>query len=84
MTEYDNTNTIAIFRNDKGGNPKRPDYRATINIDGVEYKAPLWVRESKRDGTKFLSGPIELAEDKVNQRAPNDPIELDADSEMPF
>lgn len=25
MSTYDNTNTVAIFKNDKGDNPKRPN-----------------------------------------------------------
>lgn len=37
MSEYDNTNRGALFRNDKDGNEKRPDYTGKINVDGKDY-----------------------------------------------
>ena len=38
MAEYDNTNTFTLFKNDKGDNPKRPDYTGNANVDGIEFK----------------------------------------------
>lgn len=64
--EYDNTNTIAIFKSDKGDNPKRPDYSGVLNCEGTEYKVALWLRESK-NGDKFLSGQIQPKEEPKNQ-----------------
>lgn len=49
---YDNTNTGILTRNDKGGNEARPDYRGSINVDGVEYWLSAWIKEG-RDGTKL-------------------------------
>lgn len=61
---YDNTNKIAIFRNNKGDNAKRPDYRGTLNIDGVEYKCSLWLREKKDgSGMKYMQGSVERAKE---------------------
>jgi len=42
---YDNTNKIAIFKNDKGDNPKRPDYRGTLNILSL-----IHIQRSQRRG----------------------------------
>lgn len=56
---YDNTNTGALFRNDKGDNPKRPDYRGTLDVDGRQLRVSGWIRESKKDGSKFLSLKVE-------------------------
>ena len=56
---YDNEKKIALFRNDKGDNPKRPDYRGTLTINGVEYKASLWIRQDKK-GNDYLNGSIEV------------------------
>jgi hypothetical protein len=62
--------SIAIFKNDKGDNQSRPDYRGKIEVtedmvkqlvftDGIaKIKASIWIRESK-SGLKFMSGPIE-------------------------
>jgi hypothetical protein len=49
---YDNTNSGIITRNDKQGNEKRPDYRGSINVAGVEYWISGWLREG-REGTKL-------------------------------
>lgn len=55
MSQYDNTNTGALFVNDKGDNEKRPDRRGTINIEGVEYKLSGWLRTPNGGGQQFLS-----------------------------
>ena len=56
MSDFDNTNTFVLFKNDKDGNEKRPDYTGNINIDGFEKKIAAWIREGARG--KFLSGTI--------------------------
>jgi uncharacterized protein (DUF736 family) len=54
---YDNTNTGAIFKNDKKAD-NHPDYKGKINVDGVDKEIALWVKTSK-DGTKnFFSAKI--------------------------
>ena len=54
---YDNTNTGAIFKNDKKAE-NHPDYKGKINVDGVDKEIALWIKKSK-DGTKeFLSAKI--------------------------
>jgi len=60
MTGYDNTNTGALFKNDKKGNEKAPDYKGKINVGGKEYKLASWIRESK-EGVKYMSLKIEAA-----------------------
>ena len=62
MAEYDNTNTFALFKNDKGDNPKRPDYAGTANVDGIEFRISGWIREGKNG--KFISGSVQLKETK--------------------
>ena len=54
---------LTVFINDKGGNDKRPDYKGTALLDGVEYEVALWNRTSQK-GTSFLSGSIKKAEKK--------------------
>lgn len=70
MAGYDNTNTGSLFRNDKDGNEKRPDYRGSINCGGVEYWVSGWIREAgpntKRAGEKFLSLALEAKEAKLD------------------
>jgi uncharacterized protein (DUF736 family) len=50
-------NSGAIFKNEKKGNDKAPDYKGSIVVDGVEKDIALWLREAK-NGTKFFSVKI--------------------------
>lgn len=61
---YDDNMTFTLFKNDKGDNPKRPDYRGEALIDGRKLKLSAWLKESKRNGSKFLSGRIEDAQER--------------------
>lgn len=52
--DYDNTNRGALFKNDDKQSDKHPDYKGSINIDGVEYWLSSWIKTSKQ-GNKFMS-----------------------------
>jgi uncharacterized protein (DUF736 family) len=55
MSDYDNSLSGALFKNDKGDNPKRPDYKGFYtDAEGREFWVSSWLKESK-DGKKFLS-----------------------------
>lgn len=41
---YDETNRGAIWKNDKGDNPDRPDFKGNLNVEGVEYWVSAWKR----------------------------------------
>ena len=61
--EYEKKNTGALFQNDKGDNPKRPDYKGMFFDERErEYKLSVWVKTSKK-GEKFLSIVAELKEE---------------------
>ena len=45
----------ALFRNDKGDNPARPDYRGRCVIDGKGYKISGWIRRAKASNQQYLS-----------------------------
>lgn len=56
--QYDNTNSFALFKNEKGDNEARPDYTGTVTLEGgKEMRMACWIRESK-SGVKFLSGRL--------------------------
>lgn len=57
-TEYDNTNTIVLFQNDKDGVEKRPDMRGKVNIDGVTYRVSVWMKQD-RNGNDYLQGKVD-------------------------
>ena len=52
---YDNTDTGALFKNKNRTTDKHPEYKGTINVGGKDYDIAAWVRESKKDGSKFFS-----------------------------
>jgi len=58
MSEYDNTNRGAIFKNEYKKSENHPDYRGTINVDGVDKEISLWVKKSKA-GKNFFSASIQ-------------------------
>ena len=52
--EYDNTNRGSLFKNDRKDDAKFPDYKGSLNVDGVEFWLSAWLKVSK-DGQKFMS-----------------------------
>lgn len=83
MTKYDNTNRGALFKNDKGDNPKRPDYRGKLDVGGVEYLISGWIMESKK-GEKFMSLKVEVKEEKPAPEKPAPAKQADIDDTIPF
>jgi len=78
--EYDNTNSGALFKNDKQGNEKWPDYRGSINVGGDEYWLNAWLRTSKK-GEKFMSLTVKPKDGAPKQREQSQP---DPDDDIPF
>ena len=51
----DNKNSGALFKNDRKQKETEPDYKGTINIEGIEYYLSAWVNESARTGQKYFA-----------------------------
>jgi hypothetical protein len=72
--EYDNTNRGALFKNDKEGNEKRPDYKGNATIQcphchaKSEMKVSSWIREMRNGSSKFLSMNFEPKEQPAAPR----------------
>jgi uncharacterized protein (DUF736 family) len=86
VSGYDNTNTFVLFKNKDKATEKHPDYKGTLNINGVEHWASSWIKTSK-NGEKFMSGSI-TPKNANNTRAPvqskSAPADDFGDSEVPF
>jgi uncharacterized protein (DUF736 family) len=87
MSDYDNSDRGALFRNDaKNDNPNAPDYKGSINVGGVDYWLSSWLKTSK-DGKKYMSLSVK-AKDAAPAPAPAKrapaPAPMDDDSEIPF
>lgn len=91
MTQYDNNLTGALFKNDKDGNEKRPDYRGQCEINRVQYWVSGWILEAKNGGAKFMSLRFEAKTAEQHKgSAKNPPAQTaaagkdDFDDDIPF
>jgi hypothetical protein len=78
MTNYDDRNRGALFKNERRPTDKHPDYTGEIDVEGVAYRLAGWVRESKI-GKKFLSLAITPLDDQPRRAAPKH-----EEDEIPF
>lgn len=82
---YDNTNGGALFKNDDKQGDKSPDYRGTLNVDGVEYWLNAWIKVSKK-GTKFMSLSVKSKQDRpqVGPGGARKSLKDDLNDRIPF
>jgi hypothetical protein len=72
-------NTFTLFVNDKGDNPKRPDYRGDVVLpDGTKMRLSGWVKES--NGKRFISGKVEPIQQQTSGKV--EPIDQKAKESM--
>ena len=62
MSEYDDTNRGALFRNDKKESEHHPDYKGSINVGGVDYWLSSWLKKSKA-GATYMSLSVRPKDD---------------------
>jgi uncharacterized protein (DUF736 family) len=82
MSNYDNTNSGVLFKNDKKGNEKAPDYKGKVNIEGKEKDIAGWIREGKSG--KFISIKISdmMKKDNIFDNKPKSVF--DNKTDLPF
>lgn len=51
---YDPNMKGVLFKNDKDGNEKRPDYRGSCVINNVDMNISAWIKTSKKSGDKYM------------------------------
>jgi len=78
----------ALFKNDKGDNPARPDYRGDIMLGGVLYEIAGWLKPKPANPSeRFLSlvGKPKEAQGTPKPAAPKKAAPApDFDDDMPF
>jgi len=63
---YDNTNRGQIWKNDAIKSDKHPQFKGSLNVDGVEYWVSAWTRkEGANPKAPALTFSIAKKEDKV-------------------
>jgi hypothetical protein len=70
MSNYEaRPNNYLLFRQDKAGNDRRPDYSGQIEIEGAgTYSAALWGRKD-RNGKTYLALRLRKKESQIEQVA---------------
>jgi hypothetical protein len=68
MSYQQRDNSGALFKNDKGDNPSRPDYRGDVMVDGQQYEVAAWIKEGNKG--KFMSLSLKPKEDQQRQAPP--------------
>ena len=83
--EYDNNNRGSLFKNDRKDDAKFPDYKGSINVEGIDYWLSAWIKVSK-DGQKFMSLSIKNknADASLNKKPSKPKQEEFDDLDLPF
>lgn len=59
--QYDNELRGVLFKNDKKGNDKAPEYKGKCEINGVEYQIAAWVQSpTDPSKAKYMSLKFQL------------------------
>lgn len=94
--EFDNTNTGALFRNEKKleaieqgdkDAEKWADHNGTLDIGGREYWLNAWVKTSSKTGKKFFSLSVKPKDATGPARKPDGAkmsVKEELDDEIPF
>ena len=55
QANYDPNMKGVLFKNDKQGNERRPDYRGSCVINNLDMNISAWIKTSKKSGDKYMS-----------------------------
>ena len=90
MSQYDDTNKGAIWKNDDRASDKHPHFKGNANINGVDYWVSAWKRDPegnpKAPALRFSFQPKEgkPATGKDSERFQAPKPSADFDDEIPF
>lgn len=88
--QYDDTNRGILYRNDRKEQDNHPDFKGSINVDGIDYWLSGWTKEgkegSKMEGRKFFSLSIKPKEETTKPAPKRQQVSQAAEfnDEIPF
>jgi hypothetical protein len=68
VSNFDNTNKGALFKNSDKTEEKHADYRGNINVNGVEMWLSAWIRTSSK-GMKYMFLAVQPKTDDAPKKA---------------
>lgn len=83
MTQYDRTNSGALFKNDRKERETHADYKGRINVAGQEYWLSAWLKKD-RNGRTFMSLSVQPKDGAPKQQATAAGAGADLDDDIPF
>ena len=88
MTQYDNTNKGALFKNTRREKETHPEYTGSLNVDGHDYWLSAWVKGGKNGKFFSLSVKRKDGTDARPDAAPRPALDArqaaPLDDEVPF
>jgi uncharacterized protein (DUF736 family) len=83
MSDYDNTNRGALFKNNDKTEETHPDYRGRLNVDGVDLWLSAWLKTSK-NGMKYMSLSVKPKDAKSARPKESARTDFDDSHSIPF
>lgn len=89
MSDYDNTNTGMLSRNERKEKESHPDFAGFINVEGREFWLSGWTKEGKEGGNmagkRFFSLSVRPKDAAPAKAAPKPAASLaEMDDDIPF
>jgi hypothetical protein len=75
--------SFIVSQNDKGNNPKRPDYRGEVKIGPATYEVAAWKRTKQGTTKQFISGTLKLKQPKAEEQHHEEPRREDPPTSKP-
>lgn len=83
---YDNTNRWTLDKNSRKEKDTHPDYKGSLNVNGVDYWIDGWIQDGANG--KFISGSLKPKDSAQNGQPQSRPqpaaFDTDLNDDIPF